>query len=244
MTVHGTTGGGGNGIAGTLVIKGSIDGSTYSTISGTSQAVLEIPTHTHVFNWGPISTGSYIDVKIGWTVGGSGYNEGYFDTGTWTTTAPVLPVVPPPVPQPVLFNQTIVQTGPVSNPWGVDIKCVNDLDPYFSLVGGIQCLAQDLYHRITTSPGTVPGAPNFGFNSIGLLSQAVTQAELNLIQSQMTTQLLSDERVQSASVLLTYSNGSLTVTATIQPLANGPFQFIASISSIGASLLSVSPVLA
>jgi hypothetical protein len=161
---------------------------------------------------------------------------------------PPVAVVTPPQAFGGALNLTLqIGTSQNPNPYGVDINCLNDLDPYFSLVGGIQVLAQDLYHRITTSPGTVPGAPDFGFNSIGLLSQGVTQASLAAIQSNMTSQLQADERVQTANVSLSYQNGALTVIATVLPLnplyAAQPFQFVASISTIGASLLSISPVL-
>ena len=164
--------------------------------------------------------------------------------------APVapLPVAPPPTVQSNLFNLPLGIGSPGNpNPYGVDILCVNDLDPFFSLVGGIQVLAQDLFHRITSSPGSVPGAPSFGFNTRLLLNQSITKSDLSQIQSSMVAQLQADERVQTATALVEYSNGTLTVSATVLPLnpqgSSQPFRFVASISTIGAQLVSVSPVL-
>lgn len=161
-----------------------------------------------------------------------------------------LPVLPVGGPSPLLFNQLLaIGSSSNPNPYGVDISCVNDLDPYFSLVGGVQVLAQDLYHRITTPPGTVPGAPDFGFDCHSLLSQSITATELSAAQSELTTQLQADERVQQASVRLSFNTATetLTITATVQPLnpqySTQPFSLVASVTTVGANLLSISPVL-
>jgi hypothetical protein len=161
---------------------------------------------------------------------------------------PVLPVVPPQAPSAPVFNMA-TGTADNPNPYGVDISCWDDIDPYFSLIGGIQVLAQDLYHRVTCDPGSVPGAPNFGYNCRALLSASISQSELQSIQSNMTTQLQADERVMSAQVSLSfdYSTTALTVTAVVLPFnpqgSPQPFQFVASISVVGSTLLSVSPSL-
>jgi hypothetical protein len=164
---------------------------------------------------------------------------------------PVLPVAVVQAPQSggTVFNLPLqVGTWQNPNPYGVDILCTTDIDPYFSLVGGIQVLAQDLFHRLTCAPGSVPGAPTFGFDSRSLIGQGLNQTELQLIQSTMTSQLRADERVQSASVTLNYSNGALTITANVLPLnpqySNQPFRFVASVSATGANLLSISPAVA
>jgi hypothetical protein len=165
------------------------------------------------------------------------------------TPTPPLPVVANvPRGTPALQNLPIaIGTAQDPNPYGVDIRCVDDLDPYFPLIGGIEVLAQDLYHAITCGPGSVIGQPNT-LNVRSLLSQGITQADLQTIQSSMTATLQDDERVQQALVTASYDTGtqSLTVKAVVLPLnpqlSTQPFQFIASISVIGSALLSISPV--
>lgn len=163
----------------------------------------------------------------------------------WTVSAPLPVSRLTATPATGLRNYPLAIGTPGNpNPFGVDIKCFDDLDPYFSLIGGIGVLVQDLYHRVTCAPGSVPGAPNFGFDVRLLLSQAMTNQELASIQSNMVAQLMDDERVQSASVQATYSNGTLSVTANgvaLNPqIGAQPFQFVAALSSIGAQLLSFS----
>lgn len=135
------------------------------------------------------------------------------------------------------------------NPYGVDIRCQDDLDPYFALVGGIQVLAQDCYHAITSAPGSVPGRSNT-LDVRALLSQGVTTSDLQTIQSSMQSVMADDERVQQAQVTLQFDqeNEALTVAATVLPLnpqsggAAQPFQFVCGISAAGSSLLSVSTI--
>ena len=248
LTSHGTTGGLGNGISGNVQMYASTNGISYSAV-GSPASVIAGPSSTRVATMSSVSTGSYSFAKIHFAPGV--YDTGFFDTGTWSTTALVLPVSGGGFGGggvPGFLNRSVaIGTAGNSNPFGVDILNQSDLDPYFSLVGGIQSLAQDMFHRLISPPGSVPGAPDFGFDCRSMLNQSMTNTTLALIQSEMTIQLQADERVQSASVALTFdfNTNALTITATVLPLnpqlSPQPFQFIASISSIGANLLSISP---
>lgn len=173
---------------------------------------------------------------------------------SWGHSAPwgQVPLVPlsPSVPggnypQPAVSN-ALYNPG-VSNPYGVDVICLFDLDPYFNLTGGVNTLVQDLYHRIITTTGTLFYDGNWGFNVRQLLSQAVTQGTVNTIQSIIQSQMLADERVAAALVSATYTiaTQSLVATITITP-QNGlqAFQFVVGISQVTTALLNVTPVLA
>ena len=131
------------------------------------------------------------------------------------------------------------------NPFGVDIKNYDDIDPFFSLVGGIYVLAQDLYHLITSKPGSIPGAPSMGYDTKALLNQGITSQDLASIQSSMQSHLQSDERVQAAQVLCSFLDGTLTPRVNVMPINPGygaqPFQFVAALSAVGSQLISVSP---
>lgn len=226
FTAHGTAGGAGNGISGTMHLEAS-SGSGYTVLASVS--VLALPTGSQARTIAAQAVGSYTLAKLVWAP--SAYDNGYFDTGLWAFTQVILPVSAPVLPLPVTLNQQVPvgsTSGP--NPYGIDINCFSDLDPYFSLVGGIQCLAQDLVHLI--QPLALPA-----------LSQGVTDSELGIIQGNMVSELQSDERVQAANVILQLVDGSLTTTVAVQPLnpqgTAQPFQFIASISQAGSSLLSL-----
>ena len=134
------------------------------------------------------------------------------------------------------------------NPYGVDISNADDIDPYFSLTGGIQVLAQDQYHAITSRPGSVPGRANT-VDVRAMLSQSVTTADLQTIQASLSSVLEDDERIQQAQVTLSFQQETqyLTVAAVNLPLnpqggSAQPFRFVAGISTAGSSLLSVSTI--
>jgi hypothetical protein len=219
-------------------------GGGYHIVSGTIQSVGPVsPGDSLVVQWTSVDASMLPNMEV--TVNTGGYTY-YLDAGyIYSSTPVVLPIVAPILPTPFVQNQ-VTPTGTASNPnpYGVDINCLTDLDPFFSLVGGIQCLAQDLYHLITCNTGSLFWAPDLCFNSVGLLGQSTDESELAIIQSNMTNTLLADERVQAATVILqfNYSTSALTSTIQVQPLSGlgvQPFQFVASISQAGNSLLSI-----
>jgi hypothetical protein len=243
------TGTASNGISGNLSLLVSNDNVNWTVLLGSIQSVLVSNGETQVFGFS--SDTFYQYAQLAWVVGSE--TDGTLSEGTWAVSvATALPIafVPPQSPALVLNQAVPIGTSQNPNPYGVDINCLNDLDPYFSLVGGIQCLAQDLYHLVTSPTGSLFWAPSLCFDSRSLLSQSITQSELSSIQANMTTAIIADERVQSASVILQYNGSTQALIASIfvQPLSPQaspqPFQFVASISAAGNSLLSISPGLA
>lgn len=241
---HGTAGGGGMGINGTAHIMASPDGVTYSNLASVS--VLAGIGATQNRNIGPVATLGNLFARLEWDF--VTYNNGFFDTGIWTLTPQAaLPVSRNPLGgSQALPNRALsIGTAANPNPYGVDIRCFDDLDPFFALVGGIEVLAQDLYHSITCSPGTVPGNPDT-IDVRLLLNQSITLVELGTIQGAIISQWQSDERVESAQVTLEYLDGNLTISGTIFPLnpqgSSQPFQLVAGLTKIAANLLSVATV--
>jgi hypothetical protein len=239
------------GISGNLSIQVSNDNTNWVTLAGSVQTVLVGNGSSMAFAWSFETFYEY--ARLVWVVGS--YAHGTLSDGIWAyTNSPVLPVQAHFVKSqslPMVLNQALpIGTSTQPNPYGVDINCLNDLDPYFSLVGGIQCLAQDLYHLVTCPTGSLFWAPSLCFDSRGMLGQSVTQSELGIIQSNMTNAIQADQRVQNANVVLqfNYSTEALVATISVQPYnpqgSSQPFTFVASIAAAGNNLLSISPSLA
>jgi len=128
---------------------------------------------------------------------------------------------------------------------GVDIQCLYDLDPYFSVVSGPQCLAQDLAHRLQTPPGGLFYDPSYGYNVPGLLNGAITPQKLQTISAGIANQCQADERVQNAQVELEFDTDTetLTVNVIVTPVSGlTPFVFVLSVTQVSMQLLGVGPV--
>jgi hypothetical protein len=96
-----------------------------------------------------------------------------------------------------------------TDPLGIDIDCVTDLDPWFRLCRGSRNLGNALLRRLNADPGcmdSVGDDPNYGYNLPGqLLSEVSSQGELASINAAIQAQMALDERVQSVDVRLVAS---------------------------------------
>ena len=145
------TGTGSGGIGGSLVILVSNNGgATYSILPGSLQSVLVNNGSTEVFNWS--SSAAFSSVALGWYVGGA--TNGQLSNGDWAIVPAASSgggsVIPPVVVLPSVFA-SLQQL--LSNQFGVDILCLTDLDPNFTLTQN--ALIQDVYHLITEQPGSL-----------------------------------------------------------------------------------------
>lgn len=117
--------------------------------------------------------------------------------------------------------------------YGVDIKCVSDADELFTEVTGVDCLTQDLLHRLTCDAVLGPNGDDWGYDCRRLIG--ANDDELKRMQSTISEVLSRDERVDSADVTLTSvaTNGfvDIEVSATIYT-ALGSFEFTRTLSSM------------
>ena len=119
-------------------------------------------------------------------------SNAYFDEWVATFSADILEVVPAP-DRPTLY--------------GVDIRLYDDISPaaenttYDSREG----LAQDLYHRLRTSPGQVPDDEDFGYNLVEQLSVQVD--DLSAVAAQIQAELEKDDRVQRVEATINRISG-------------------------------------
>ena len=129
---------------------------------------------------------------------------------------------------------------PVINPYGISVFCGSaGLDPNFSLVGGTTVLAQDLYHRLITTQGTLVNFPDYGGNLLYMLSMGVTSTSLGVIQMSLQNQCLEDQRVNSAVVNTSFETITSTLTVNILITPNNgltPFTMVISVNELTPSL--------
>lgn len=87
--------------------------------------------------------------------------------------------------------------------YGTDVYCVQDLDPYFSLVSGAEGVAQALARRLQTPQGGLLTDPSYGYDLRALVNASLTAADLLAAQSAIEYQCLLDQRVDSVEVQIT-----------------------------------------
>lgn len=151
----------------------------------------------------------------------------YFSGGPPPPAPSAAHVVPPfPFPQ-----------GALDTTYGVDVKCLNDLDPYLSLTAA---LPQDLYHLVTEAPGSLFWAPNSTFSILSLLSQGITPATVGQVQSSLQAIIQADERIANCQVVCTF-DGAETVEAKISVVPNvgQAFNLVLGISKVTITLISI-----
>lgn len=98
--------------------------------------------------------------------------------------------------------------------YGIDLLCVSDIDPSANdtTPDSLDSLAQDCFHRVTTTRGAVPDDPNFGIDLRALLSTGVTPSGQLSISTLVHGELTKDDRIADSDCTLTISG---TATAPV-----------------------------
>jgi hypothetical protein len=129
----------------------------------------------------------------------------------------------------------LVAQNPALN-YGVDIACVEDADELFSEVSGIPLVVQDMIHRITQKSFLGPNGDDRGIDVrkfCGAPQQDLTRAQPEIIEA-----ITRDDRIQSADVTLTYTEGpDGTADASLRidgVTALGPFSLVSQLSTLAA----------
>jgi hypothetical protein len=128
---------------------------------------------------------------------------------------------------------------------GVDLKCVDDIDPALAVVNPFttEGLAQDCYHRITTRRGTLPDDQDYGIDIVAFLHASKTLADLRACEGQIATELQKDDRVATASAVVTFDAARKAMSISVRVLPEDPnlttFSLIIAVTDGGALLLAV-----
>ena len=129
-------------------------------------------------------------------------------------------------------------TQPAQLPWGSCLATLPnaqgqiDLTPDMQIATGRQVIAQSLVRRQTTPRGSVLTSPNDCLDIRQMISQGVTQSQLQAYASSLRTELLRDQRVLSAAVQISYDpvKNVTTITENVQTSA-GPFTLTLTLST-------------
>ncbi len=116
---------------------------------------------------------------------------------------------------------------------GVDIDCLNDLDPTFALVSGRKALGQAIVRRLITPRGSLLHAPDYGFDVRAFLNESVTGREIFQIESGIEAEVLKDERLFEADATVTYDEPTARLTIHLRLTdADGPFDLVLAVSAL------------
>jgi hypothetical protein len=114
--------------------------------------------------------------------------------------------------------------------YGTDINFASDLDPFFGLVTGQECLSQALARRLYCERGLLWSDENYGTDIVQYVSSSHTRSKEFLVASAIANELNKDERVESAdvtTVLISQDRMDTTITVVGD---EGPFELNVSVS--------------
>lgn len=116
-----------------------------------------------------------------------------------------------------------------------------DLSMPSYMASGLQCVAEAILRRWSTSQGELIDDPNYGYNLTDLINDDLSPTQLAYAAQQAAAQAQLDERVLQCAVQLTLTvAGLLTVVANVITAA-GPFQLVLAVSAVTTKILLVSP---
>ena len=116
-----------------------------------------------------------------------------------------------------------------------------DLSSPSYMATGQQCVAEAVLRRWTTTQRQLIDDPDYGYNITDLVSSNLTPSQIAYAQQRAAVEAQKDERVLSATVVMTFSAaGVLSVAATLTTAA-GPFQLVLSVSAVTGLAISVQP---
>ena len=114
--------------------------------------------------------------------------------------------------------------------WGMSSD-YGDLSMPSSMATGLQCVAEAIIRRWSTTQGELIDDPNFGRNLTDLVGSALGPNALSRWQQLLAAEALKDQRVKTASVVLTFIDGTITASGSFTTAA-GPFTLVASVSQL------------
>lgn len=126
----------------------------------------------------------------------------------------------------------------MTNPLGVDLYGLDDVDEGERLVEEVEGLCQSIYRRLTTPRGSLLRVPNYGLDVRSFLGLEMTRPMQAQIGAQIRQEVLKDEQVQSCTVdVVSFTRETLTLRIAGEA-AEGPFRLTLAASAITVELLN------
>ncbi len=124
--------------------------------------------------------------------------------------------------------------------YGTDVRALTDVDDPEVLVSGETNLAYALARRLLqddTALGEIGDDEECDTLDLrDYLGDSVDAADLRALEARCTSILASDPRVESVTVLVSFSDGVLTVEVDVQGV-DGPFSFVIKVDDVDVTVL-------
>ena len=118
------------------------------------------------------------------------------------------------------------------------------LDPVFRIVSGPQVLLQACIKRLLTPPGSLAGAPDYGYDLRARLNSTLRAGDLAAIELRAQKELVKDERIAQATVAASFAGNTLRVIAQITPRFGPTFALTLSLTAAAVPVVATSLVFA
>lgn len=101
--------------------------------------------------------------------------------------------------------------------YGTDLSLASDLTPTMEMVDpfSTRAIAEAIARRLDTPRGSLVDDPDYGIDLRGYLNRGTTAADLNTLADRVRTEVAQDDRILSARVVVTPSNGGKTLAVAI-----------------------------
>ena len=126
--------------------------------------------------------------------------------------------------------------------YGSDISCTDDTDELFSDLAGDnpRVVAESVWRSITSPRGSIPGAPNDGWDIQSLLRTAATASEQRTWPRLVMAEITKDDRVATASVKFKQENwDTWSVTIEGTTVEEGTFLLVGTLTADSAVLKEI-----
>ena len=126
--------------------------------------------------------------------------------------------------------------------FGTGIAGISGWPLRFVFISGFQLLGQDLCHRLQCIRGSLAWDPNAGWDLRQLLRGTFSASAAKAAESAIASECEKDERVLSATAVLSFIAAARTLLVSISVVTNaGPFLLVLSVDQLTVSVLKVIP---
>lgn len=111
--------------------------------------------------------------------------------------------------------------------YGTDLLCWDDLDPAAAEVSGVDVVAQDGYHELTSPRGSILEDPDAGEGLLGMVQEKVSRGWLAGLPTRLGNALMRDARIDDVQGSATSNDGGQTVLCDLRATTgDGPFRLV------------------
>lgn len=122
--------------------------------------------------------------------------------------------------------------------YGQDSSCVSDVGLFdLQITDPFLLIGQRIIRRLTTPRGALANIgddPNFGWDVRQLINARLSPSTIAQYQSQITAECLKDEEISAATVTISGSNVSYTISIQLTSSA-GPFSLVMPVQNLTAT---------